>query len=238
MAPGDTSNERPLSALVRTLAASVDGNPGQAILAGLLAPFGATCVLVHALRVDHLSLIAHAGVPDDVAQRYAAVGLSTLQPMTGALLDGRDRLLSTDQWAATFPLSAPLCRSIQGNDPAMGVHVIRRGGVPIGTLAVGFRDRPESGGDLHDRLGFLTDTLAIWSGPTRPSSASAPAIPAISPRQREIIARVSEGQTNPQIAESLRVSVATVKADLAELYSLVGAKGRRDLPPRAIRAGL
>lgn len=238
MAPGETSHERPLSMLLRTLASSVDGNPGQALLTGLLVPYGATCVLVHAVRGHHLALVAHAGVREEVAEHYAAIPLTTRQPMTEALVDGRDRTLSAEQWESAFPLAALLSRSMEGARPTMTVRVFRRGGVPAGTLAIGFRERPTTSGELHERTDFLADALALWSGPGRQPAVTATAATTISPRQREVIALVSEGRTNPQIADALHVSVATVKADLAALYALVGAQGRGDLPARAIRAGL
>ena len=91
------------------------------------------------------------------------------------------------------------------------------------------------------RLDVLVDVLSLsvdaplHQAGKKPDEAAAGGI---TERQRELMALVSEGSTNIQIADRLAVSVATVKAELAQLFDLLGTRRRSDLPARAIRAGL
>ncbi|RAZ92307.1 hypothetical protein DPM33_07155 [Mesorhizobium hawassense] len=53
-----------------------------------------------------------------------------------------------------------------------------------------------------------------------------PALPSLSPRQTEIIMRVSRGMTNKQIARDLDISPATVKTFLERLFRISKARNR------------
>jgi ATP/maltotriose-dependent transcriptional regulator MalT len=51
---------------------------------------------------------------------------------------------------------------------------------------------------------------------------------ALSPREREIIEHVRQGQRNAEIAASLFISVGTVKRHLDHIYGKLGARGRAE----------
>jgi DNA-binding NarL/FixJ family response regulator len=48
-------------------------------------------------------------------------------------------------------------------------------------------------------------------------------------RELEILRRLSKGYTNPEIAEALQISVATVRTHVSRIFQKLGVKSRRDL---------
>ncbi|MGI9196335.1 MAG: response regulator transcription factor [Candidatus Nanopelagicales bacterium] len=231
-------DEHPLATLLADLAATTDGTVGSAILGSYLVQDACALVLVHARRKGTLFLVAHAGVPAEATRSLATMSLHTRTPMSDALASGRDLLLTRDELTRAFPLAAPLGRSISGNS-AFSVHRLRRAGAPVGTVTLGYRALPASTWGMGQRITALCNALALWISSETPEASPEIARPSeFTERQREIVALVSEGATNPRIAEELSVSVATVKAELASLFVLLGARRRQELPARAIRAGL
>lgn len=57
-------------------------------------------------------------------------------------------------------------------------------------------------------------------------------------REREVLALLSEGHSNREIASSLFVSLPTVKTHLAHIYAKLGAKNRNEALGRAVAGGL
>ena len=227
--------QRPVSALLRTLASSLDGNPGPAILRGILAPFPVSWVLVHVVRPDHLALVGHAGIPDSLVAQLRVLPRTGRWPMTEVLTTGIDLVSTRAELTDRFPLAAPLESASHGT---VSVSAFRRGGIPVGTTTLGYPHEPPDSADLQQRLDALGDSVALWAlSPATVSRAPMP-VSTVTDRQREILALVSDGKTNPQIARELSVSVATVKADLSALFRLLGTHTRVDLPGRAIRAGV
>ena len=65
--------------------------------------------------------------------------------------------------------------------------------------------------------------------PISPSSATQPAVPAqalLTRREREVLRLLTEGLTNPQIAERLVVSVPTVSTHVASIFNKLGVTSR------------
>jgi DNA-binding NarL/FixJ family response regulator len=60
----------------------------------------------------------------------------------------------------------------------------------------------------------------------------------LTPREREVLALIGKGLTNPMIAERLTVSVNTIKTHRARIYEKLNASGRTDLIAYARRSGL
>lgn len=213
---------------------------GDAILRGFLSPSDATLILVHAVDNGALRLISYAGLDPAQAKYYSRIPLAMRTPMTEALVTGAHVRMSAEEGATAYPLGSRLAHSLRGPQPTIVIRVLRRSGIPTGTATIGFAPGPPDTGEWRDRLDQLTDTLSLWSSGVDVPTSSAPtrSEETVTPRQREILALVSEGLTNPQIAERIDVSVATVKAELSWLFTLLGAKRRADLPARAIRAGV
>jgi DNA-binding NarL/FixJ family response regulator len=60
----------------------------------------------------------------------------------------------------------------------------------------------------------------------------------LTPREVEVLRLLSQGQTNPQIAQNLRVSRGTVKIHVQHIISKLGVSDRTQAAVRAIEAGL
>ena len=62
--------------------------------------------------------------------------------------------------------------------------------------------------------------------------------PGISPREREVLVLIADGQSAPDIARALHVSPATVKSHLQSLYEKLGVSDRAAAVASAMRMGL
>ena len=60
----------------------------------------------------------------------------------------------------------------------------------------------------------------------------------LTPREIEVLRLLSQGQTNPQIAQNLLVSRGTVKIHVQHIISKLGVSDRTQSAVRAIEAGL
>ncbi len=63
-------------------------------------------------------------------------------------------------------------------------------------------------------------------------------IESLTPREVEVLRLLSQGQTNPQIAQNLLVSRGTVKIHVQHIISKLGVSDRTQAAVRAIEAGL
>src|SRR5690606_30274310 len=64
------------------------------------------------------------------------------------------------------------------------------------------------------------------------------AVPALSPREQQVLALVAEGLTNRAIATRLRIGEATVKTHLLHVYDKLGVSDRASAVNAAWRHGL
>jgi two-component system nitrate/nitrite response regulator NarL len=62
--------------------------------------------------------------------------------------------------------------------------------------------------------------------------------PVLSPREQEVLRRIAEGDSAPQIARQLHLSPSTVKTHLQSLYEKLGVSDRAAAVAAAMRAGL
>jgi DNA-binding NarL/FixJ family response regulator len=69
-------------------------------------------------------------------------------------------------------------------------------------------------------------------------SEGAAQIGSLTPREVEVLTLLSQGQTNPQIAQNLLVSRGTVKIHVQHIISKLGVSDRTQAAVRAIEAGL
>ncbi len=60
----------------------------------------------------------------------------------------------------------------------------------------------------------------------------------LTPRQREILALIAQGQSNAEVGASLGIATGTVKAHLATLYVRLGASDRAQAVAIALREGV
>ena len=67
-------------------------------------------------------------------------------------------------------------------------------------------------------------------------SRSAAQIESLTPREVEVLRLLSQGQTNPQIAQNLLFSVSTVKAQVRSILAKLGVSDRTQAAVRAIES--
>jgi DNA-binding NarL/FixJ family response regulator len=72
--------------------------------------------------------------------------------------------------------------------------------------------------------------------PNAPEPRQGP--PALTPRQREVIAWLMKGHSNKQIARDLKIGEGTVKIHLASIFRAFGAQNRTEAVMTATRLGL
>jgi DNA-binding NarL/FixJ family response regulator len=92
-----------------------------------------------------------------------------------------------------------------------------------------------------DQVGDLVGSRAAASPPgefpgTR--GRSSVQLPALTPREHEILAMLAEGLPNKLIASRLGISDHTVKTHLEAIFDKLGASNRAEAVARAVRSGL
>ena len=78
--------------------------------------------------------------------------------------------------------------------------------------------------------------MLTTAGPQAP--VAAPGLEALSPRERELVTLVAQGNTDAQIAGQLYISVRTVSSHLDRIRDKTGCRRRADLTRLAVSAGL
>lgn len=73
---------------------------------------------------------------------------------------------------------------------------------------------------------------------TRGERAATSTVPELSPREREVLAFVAEGLSNPRIAERLFLGEATVKTHLRKAFEKLGVRDRTSAVLRAMELGI
>jgi DNA-binding NarL/FixJ family response regulator len=94
----------------------------------------------------------------------------------------------------------------------------------------------ESRGESDEPL--TTHPVATRPGAHQAGSRGAAQIERLTPREVEVLKLLSQGQTNPQIAQNLLFSVSTVKAQVRSILSKLGVSDRTQAAVRAIESRL
>lgn len=84
----------------------------------------------------------------------------------------------------------------------------------------------------------LAEELRRARGEEAPAAQRAALAPALSLREREVLAFLVNGRTNPEIAEILDISTYTVKDHVRSLYRKLGARNRAEAVRLAQESGL
>jgi DNA-binding NarL/FixJ family response regulator len=92
-----------------------------------------------------------------------------------------------------------------------------------------------------DQVGDLVGSRAAAAPPGDFPGArrrSSERVPALTPREREILTMLAEGLPNKMIASRLGISDHTVKTHLEAVFDKLGASNRAEAVARAVRTGL
>jgi RNA polymerase sigma factor (sigma-70 family) len=108
-----------------------------------------------------------------------------------------------------------------------------------GVLAAARGDRERARTLLEDAAGVFEACGAPYeAAEARRLLAAAPALPQLSPREREVLHLLAEGLTNAQIAERLVISEHTVHRHVANILRKLGVASRTAAAAHAVRAGV
>jgi DNA-binding NarL/FixJ family response regulator len=85
---------------------------------------------------------------------------------------------------------------------------------------------------------FVAETAAGAAGHVAPGSAAAELVGTLTPREREVLTLVGQGQSNAEIAGQLVLSPLTAKTHVARLFAKLRARDRAQLVVAAYESGL
>lgn len=116
------------------------------------------------------------------------------------------------------------------------VKLVLSGGVYLPTSLLDTDTLPE-GGINADPTRFLPDALEAASA-TRPEAAPPAPDIALTPRQKEVLVLLAQGQSNKEIARALDLSEGTVKLHVTAILKTLGVSNRTGAVVAANRLGL
>jgi DNA-binding NarL/FixJ family response regulator len=146
----------------------------------------------------------------------------------------------TRQIMATLPKVRVVGLSAHG-DRRFVSHMLKAGAAGYVTKDRAFDELSRAIRTVMDNLIYLSPTVTGGIvegclGQGEPAESGAPA--ALSPRQREVLQLIAEGQATKQIAARLHLSVKTVDTHRHLIMQKVGASSVQDLVKYALREGL
>ena len=110
--------------------------------------------------------------------------------------------------------------------------------------AAGFLVKSESGSEICERLVAVSRGETVLSPEVQRQlagqlrSKAHPGAPVLSPREREILELIADGELAPDIARRLGLSPATVRTHLQHLYEKLGVSDRAAAVAAAMRRGM
>jgi len=132
-------------------------------------------------------------------------------------------------------IRAPTLVLHDGGDHAVPLSA----GEEIAALVPGAQLRVLDGNEhdpfIRDSGSVVEEILAFVEGrdPVTEPAKQPPAV-ALTPREREVLRLIAQGEANKQIATSLGISVATVERHVTNLYRKLDANGRADATRAAV----
>ena len=97
---------------------------------------------------------------------------------------------------------------------------------------------PEEGASEGEPLAAEPGAHQAGSGGSGQSERGVEQMESLTPREVEVLRLLSQGQTNPQIAQNLLVSRGTVKIHVQHIISKLGVSDRTQAAVRAIESGI
>jgi DNA-binding NarL/FixJ family response regulator len=132
---------------------------------------------------------------------------------------------------------AEICERLRAESPATNVLLISGAGrispnVARSAGAAGFISKDWPAADIAGAVRMVGLGMTVF----RPHDA--PAGPALSEREREVLDLIGSGATNREIAEQLFLSPHTVKEHTSSLYRKLSVRNRAEAVQKAQRLGL
>ena len=181
------------------------------------------------------------GNADDL-QRFARLQRKgATREMAASLLELTYEMDATDAYCRVVAPTVVLHRR---DDRAVPYEL----GLEVAALIPGARFMPLEGshhlpwlGDVRTLLAAVSDFIALGDYPIagpEPARMVTGKIPSLSHREREVLALVAEGLSDPQIAERLTVSPHTVHRHVANIRAKLGQPSRAAAAATGARLGL
>ena len=189
-------------------------------------------------------------VIDDDASVHAA--LSSLARSVGLRVEV---FASASEFLATKRTGGPSCLILDVRLPGMSglrfqaelakanafipiIFITGHGDIPMSVKAmkagaVGFLTKPFRDQDLLDAIKVALERARSWIESEKAASELRANFESLSPREKEVMARVTSGLLNKQIAAELGVSEVTVKVHRGNVMQKMGAKTLADLVRKA-----
>lgn len=82
------------------------------------------------------------------------------------------------------------------------------------------------GADLEQSLAFVLENLGSEQAARRPRKTSKPASGILTSREKEIVALISQGMNNSEIAQALYLGVRTVEAHITHIFNKLNFSSR------------
>jgi len=125
--------------------------------------------------------------------------------------------------------------------PAGIYQTILDEGPEIGTLLLRFQGNAQRTGVSGDLLPYVGNLIAGWRERYQPNLTLSPAstvVESLSPRERNILERISQGRSNKEIARELSIAPETVKSHVKNIFIKLAVDRRAQAVSRAQSLGL
>jgi LuxR family transcriptional regulator, maltose regulon positive regulatory protein len=125
--------------------------------------------------------------------------------------------------------------------PAGLYQSILDGGPEVGTLLLRFQENARRTGVSGELLPYVDNLIIGWRELYQPDLTANPAlkvVESLSPRERNILERIGQGQSNKEIARELGISPETVKTHIKNIFVKLAVEKRAQAVSRAQSLGL
>lgn len=149
-----------------------------------------------------------------------------------------ETLLTADEAAEAWQLFHEV---LSLSAPAGIYQTILDEGPEIGTLLLRFQGNAQRTGASGDLLPYVGNLIAGWRERYQPDLTLSPAstvVESLSPRERNILERISQGRSNKEIARELSIAPETVKPHVKNIFIKLAVDRRAQAVSRAQSLGL
>ena len=141
-------------------------------------------------------------------------------------------------WAAVAALHGPGPQPYESRNPAERAELQRNARAQLGPAGTRAAEERGAAMSLGTAAEYALLLVAVQPPEGPPAPLPTPALPRLSPRERELISLVAQGRTDAEIAAQLYITVRTVSSHLDRIRAKTGCRRRADLTRLALSVGL